>query len=1132
MNRLVRILKSKPLIIGVSAVVIYTLSGFFLTPYLVRHYVPKILRENLNTHATIGKVRFNPYVFVFEANDFRMDEKDGRLIGGFKKLLVDFELKSLFKWAWTFKQVSVEEPHVNTVIDKAGHLNLTLIVPASDTKPPEKKDESLPRLIFEQIVIDRGRIDFTDQRQTVPATVYLMPLNLNIENLTTLPEQEGSKFITATTGDGEIIRWTGNIGLNPLITKGTFSFENIMVSTLWKFARDSVNLDAPSGKLTVSADYEFEAGSAEPMLILDNLSVGITGVILKITGAETPFLELPKALVTGSGFDIFKQQGEIQKVSISGGKARVGVDENGVLNLVGIVNATGSEPQTDPKISPAKDAGITPWKIKLSDLNLDGFSIDYQDASRSPGLKAGIDKIKVGLNGEAEIGGGQDKISIHDISADLSGIVAKLADSPEPEVRLNNIMLTGGAYDLGTNHFTTEKIAVNGGKVDLKRQADGDINLVLLGAPPDKGLVAEEIEESESVGHPFHFLAKTIAVSGLETAVSDLSVSPDGTILNLEEISVILNNVDGKTPMTFNLGMKIHEGGQVKAEGTIDPAVPSVESEIVVSDFGLTPFQPYIDQEVSLVLKSGTVSTQGTLRYGIKEAGSQTAFNGGLKLENFQLIEPGGAETFLGWKTLQTDQLKLLIEPSRLEIGELKVAQLAGKFIIYEDNTLNITRVIKTDSDSNSESAPDIKSGAADSETDPFPVLVRRLVLSDGKMEFADLSMTPQFGTRIHELRGVVAGISTKQDARAQVKLDGRVDEYGTAKIDGELNTSDPKAFTNISMIFRNLEMTKLTPYSGRFAGRKIDSGKLSVDLKYDIQQSRLSGENQIVVERLVLGKRIQSPDAVNLPLDLAIALLEDRNGVIDIGLPVRGNLDTPEFSYGALIWKALTNLITRIATSPFRALGALLPGGREETLNIVAFEPGKPAIPPPEKEKLANLASALQKRPKLKLTVQGRYNPETDLAELRSASLRRSVAIRQGQQLAPDEDPGPVDYGSPNTAKILEAMFLEKFGSEELDAVKEELKATEDNAGKETGDHREAKDPGRLAKMLFYRLVDTEPVGQSELVRLADARSGAIMQELLGPGGFPADRVEIKPSASLAKREPPTALLGLEVVK
>lgn len=377
-----------------------------------------------------------------------------------------------------------------------------------------------------------------------------------------------------------------------------------------------------------------------------------------------------------------------------------------------------------------------------------------------------------------------------------------------------------------------------------------------------------------------------------------------------------------------------------------------------------------------------------------------------------------------------------------------------------------------------------------------------------------------------------MAGISTKQDARAQVKLDGRVDEYGTAKIDGELNTSDPKAFTNISMIFRNLEMTKLTPYSGRFAGRKIDSGKLSVDLKYDIQQSRLSGENQIVVERLVLGKRIQSPDAVNLPLDLAIALLEDRNGVIDIGLPVRGNLDSPEFSYGALIWKALTNLITRIATSPFRALGALLPGGREETLNIVAFEPGKPAIPPPEKEKLANLASALQKRPKLKLTVQGRYNPETDLAELRSASLRRSVAIRQGQQLAPDEDPGPVDYGSPNTAKILEAMFLEKFGSEELDAVKEELKATEDNAGKETGDHREAKDPGRLAKMLFYRLVDTEPVGQSELVRLADARSGAIMQELLGPGGFPADRVEIKPSASLAKREPPTALLGLEVVK
>jgi hypothetical protein len=476
--------------------------------------------------------------------------------------------------------------------------------------------------------------------------------------------------------------------------------------------------------------------------------------------------------------------------------------------------------------------------------------------------------------------------------------------------------------------------------------------------------------------------------------------------------------------------------------------------------------------------------------------------------------------------------LKLQLEPNRLEIGELKLAQLVGKFIIHKDRTLNVVRVIKTEPSAKPAAPVPAKAGAG--AVDPFPVLVRKITLSEGKMEFADLSLTPQFGTKIHELKGVVAGISTARNARAQVKLDGRVDEYGTAKIDGELNTSDPKAFTNISVVFRNVEMARLTPYSGHFAGRKIDSGKLSVDLKYQIQKGQLAGDNKIVVERLVLGEKIPSPDAVDLPLDLAVALMEDSDGVIDIGLPVKGDLNSPEFSYGALIWKAFTNLLVKIVTSPFRALGALLPGGGEDTMNVVAFEPGRADVPPPEKEKLAKLAGLLQKRPQLKLGVQGRYNPETDLAELRSASLRRTLATRQGQKLEPGEDPGPVDYSSPETQKALEAMFVQRFGADALKVLKAELKAAEDKGKKEAAAKgaaaaAEPKDPGQLAKILFARLADAEPVGDPELAQLADARSQAIVAELSGPDGIPAQRVEVKPSLALEKKDPPTAALNLE---
>jgi hypothetical protein len=413
---------------------------------------------------------------------------------------------------------------------------------------------------------------------------------------------------------------------------------------------------------------------------------------------------------------------------------------------------------------------------------------------------------------------------------------------------------------------------------------------------------------------------------------------------------------------------------------------------------------------------------------------------------------------------------------------------------------------------------------------------VRRILVSDGKVDFADLSLITPFGTKIHELKGVVAGVSSAKNVRAQIKLDGRVDEYGTSKIDGELNSSDPKAFTDISVVFRNVEMSRLSPYSGKFAGRKIDSGKLSVDLKYKIDKSRLAGDNQIVVERLTLGEKVESPDAVDLPLDLAVALLEDSNGVIDLGLPVSGNLDSPEFSFGALIWKALGNLITKIVTSPFRALGALLPGGGEETFNTVAFEPGRPDVPPPEKEKLAKLAGALQKRPQLKLSVQGRYNPGSDRAELRTEAVRHALAVRLGQKPAPGEEPGPVDFGSPETGRALEALFAERIGAEALKALKAELKAADEKAkkeaaarGKAAAAEASAEDPGQAAKTLFDRLAAAEPVDDGALVQLGDARAQAVIAELGGPGQIAAERMEAKPTAALEPKEPISAVLNLE---
>jgi hypothetical protein len=1128
MDRLKRILRSKRFLIPVGLLIAYTLAGFFLVPFLVRHYVPRVLDETLHRPAAIGDVRFNPFVYTFEATDFSLSEPDGTPIAGFKRLFVDFELKSLFNWAWTFRAVTLEGPLVNAIMLPDGVLNLAKLAPHGPAaEPPGAKPGEPPRLIFEEVTIDQGEVDFTDRRQAEPAQVAFKPLHLDIRNLTTLPHQEGAQAITAVTRDGEALRWTGHLSLNPVASKGRLEIEKLQVATLWKFARDALNLDRPAGSLSLTADYALDLSGEQPVVAVSNLVLALNGLLLKLHGSETAFLELPDARVTGVVLDLAQKAVNVAHITVKGGHARLRVDENGVLNVQRAARET-----KPTAAAPAPGATGKPWKVALQDFDFGGFAVAYEDASRSPGLKAGIASLGVRLKAEAEAGAGPATVKVGDIAVALQGLHAGLAGAAETPLRIESVALEGGTYDLGANLLTLSKLAVEGGAVDLRREADGALNLVLLFAPPQTGAIARERTEAEAGGHPFQFLAKVVSVSRLQASVSDLGVKPDGPLIHLADVGVTLNEVDGKSPMRFEVGMAVAEGGRIRTAGTVAPQTPSVDAEVEVVELALAPFQPYVGRALTAGLTSGSFSLKGALRHGVKAGGPQTTFQGGFKLDDLRLVESGVKDTLAGWKSLQTDQLTLELEPNRVEIGDLKIARPVGRFIIEKDHSINMAKVVKTDPAAK-KADPQAKPGAT--SADPFPYRVRRVLVSGGEVDFADHSLITPFGTRIHELRGVVAGISSVRNARAQVKLDGRVDDYGTAKIDGELNTADPKAYTNIGVAFRNVEMSRLTPYSGKFAGRKIDSGKLTVDLKYRIDKSKLAGDNKLVVERLVLGEKVESPEAVDLPLDLAVALLEDSNGVIDLGLPVSGNLDSPEFSYGALIWKAFTNLLTKIVTSPFRALGALLPGGGEDGFDAVAFDPGRPDLPPPEREKLAQLAGALQKRPQLTLSVQGRYAPEADRAELQALAVRRALAARLGR--APEAADDPVDYSGPETAKAVEALFVERLGAENLKALKAEqaaalAKARKDAAaaGKSGAAPPVEDDPGRFTKDLIGRIERAQPVDDAALSRLADARAAAVVAEVRDVGMIAPERLLITPSAAMEKADGPvTAALSLE---
>ena len=392
-------------------------------------------------------------------------------------------------------------------------------------------------------------------------------------------------------------------------------------------------------------------------------------------------------------------------------------------------------------------------------------------------------------------------------------------------------------------------------------------------------------------------------------------------------------------------------------------------------------------------------------------------------------------------------------------------------------------------------------------------------------MSFGDLSLVLPFATRVHGLNGVVVGIGSDPGSRSTVKLDGRVDEFGQVKVDGALSAFRPKVFTDLSVIFRNVPMSTLTPYSATFAGRRIVAGTMDLDLQYKIDRGALVGENKVVLTKLQLGERVESSGAMRLPLDLAIAILSDSEGRIDIALPVKGNVDSPEFSYGHLIWQALVTVITKIVTSPFRALAGLLGGEADaERLQTIAFEPGSDVVQPPEREKLQRVADVLGKRTQLKLTVHGGYEAKVDGEALRSLRVRRDLAQRMDVKLKPGEDPGPVAFDQAKSQRTLETLLTERGGAK---AVEEFQGAYEKSTG------RKVERANRLLALvgrgsgdrdfyeaLFRRLVETAPLADAEVMSLGQRRAEATARTLKERAGTAAARVEVGDTEAVGRAE------------
>ena len=1140
-----RLLLNRWMLAGVGVVSLYAMLGFLLIPWLFTRYVRNYAAEKLKRKASIVEVRVNPFLFTFDAKGFALEEADGSPIIGFGRMFVDFELSSLFRWAWTFADIRIERPSLHVEIRHDGRLNLAALsdsLPKSEGSPTEAGHP--PRLLLQHAELIDGSFTFSDRSDLTPVTETFAPLNIEFKDISTLPDRKGPYTVRANLPGGGTVGWRGQVSLQPIFSQGQLSVSGFKLATAWKFAQDEVNLAEPAGEMDLSTHYRFDYRKHNAFLALKDSKLALKGVVLTEKGKSIPILALEAIEVAGMSLDLHAREVMVPNITVRDGRVAASVNEEGVFNWQKLAVRRKSADVTAP-IPGASASTSRPWHLKAGAVNVENVALDYTDRSRANPLTLIIGGVNILLNASAEVGAKPAKATVDGLKVKLSRIALSETGDDISLIAIDTLALDDGRIDMGNRSIILTRVAATGGGTRVVRGKDGRIRLAEMLAPSDRGKLKREIietgEKARSEGKPWSFRLDAFDLNGFSAALQDRTIDP-AIVYDLQDIRASLKNLtnDGKTPINFDAQFKVAQGGSVKVNGQVSQVGDHAEARAKIVGVSLKPLCPALAKFTYLALESGKVSVSARVRYRAGKSGPQVRANGSVSVDRLRLNEAGTGERFLEWKAMSANGLKFGLSPNGLQIEEVRLLEPGAKVVIFKDRSINLVKAIKAPDVAGAEKTPHLKQVSAvvpQTNQTLFPVSIERVRVEKGVVDFADLSLVLPFAIQVTDFNGGAAGISSDPASRASVTLEGKVDQYGLATVEGRLSPFTPKTFTDMAVSFRNVEMTPLSPYSATFAGRKIASGTLSLNLEYKIQNSELLGDNEVVLEQFTLGGRVEAPNAVNLPLDLAIALLTDAEGKIDVAVPVHGNLDNPKFKYGHVIRQAFINLITKIVTAPFRALGGLL-GDKSEQMDAISFYPGSNRLLPPELKKLKKVVDALEKRPKLRLVVQGRFDPKVDGEALRTERVRRALAVQTGVKLAPEQGLGPIAFDNAKTQRALEELLERRSGDNAVADFKTQYEKVTGQKAKRVNPAlaffgKESSDTA-FYKAMFKELVIREPLTDTDLLDLAQRRAEAIVKNLKTTAGLDVTRVTQGSSGPVEKASTETVntRLTLDVIK
>lgn len=535
-------------------------------------------------------------------------------------------------------------------------------------------------------------------------------------------------------------------------------------------------------------------------------------------------------------------------------------------------------------------------------------------------------------------------------------------------------------------------------------------------------------------------------------ALVDRRVAPAATF-GLERSTLVLHKLssDPSQPLDFDLATQLQGGGRIQAAGSLRPQPLALQSRLRLDAVDLRMLQPYLEPRVNLSLVSAKASAAGELR---AEGSAQAAleslrWRGRLGLSEVRALDQLNRADFLRLRSLDLDVAELDWRAGTLaaDLGQVTLQDFFARVIIDADGRVNLRDIVKREGEARrsittarepgadaqapdaalpAEAAASASVAAAakgDGAADAVPRLHwRGIRLARGAVDFTDNFIRPNYSARLTDIAGDVSALAWNDLQPAAVRLTGKVDGSAPLEIAGSVHPLGPRLSTDITASARGVDITRLSAYSARYAGYGIEKGTLSLDVHYTLKDGRLQGDNRIVLDQLTFGDKVDSPSALKLPLQLAVSLLKDRNGVIDLDLPIQGSLDDPQFSIGGVILRIIVNLVTKAVTAPFSLLAGAFGGSGGQDLGHVDFAPGSAELSEPARAKLDTLVKALQDRPALKLEATGRADSLTDEQALRKRHIER--LMRQAKARASGELAESVRIEPAERERWLEAAY------------------------------------------------------------------------------------------------------------